>query len=199
MKRICEFWNSLIQNFGPLIVFLVANNLAGLKPAIVATIIWSIAEFAYITRWQRKKPTQFFYFSLGTTLLFGMIDLYSDNPMLFRFEAVLTNVITGFYFGLTVFVGKPLIQEFAEKSKSADVEAPGAKIYLRYLTVLWAAYFFAKAAIYFFLGISDLSIERVTIIRSALGPISFIAMLGGERVLRPQFKKGLRALGLLPL
>ena len=197
MTRILKFLSWIIQNFGPLIVFLVAKNIAGLKPAIAATIIWSFGELAYIAGWKREKPTHFFYFSVATTLFFGMIDLYSDNPLLFRYEAVLTNILTGVYFGATVFIGKPLIQEFAEKANTSDIETLGAKIYLRYLTVIWASYFFVKAVIYFYLANSDLSIERVTVIRSALGPISFIALLGSERIMRPQIIKGLKMLGML--
>lgn len=185
MKRIRNFLSWLIQNFGPLIVFLVVKSVAGLKPAIAATVVWSIGEFAYVVGWKREKPTHFFYFAVGTTLLFGLIDLYSDNPFLFRYEAVLTNILTGIYFGATVFIGKPLIQEFAEKANADDVATPNAKTYLRYLTVIWAGYFFAKALVYYYLGSSDLSIERLTAIRSAFGPISFICLLGGERVLRP--------------
>jgi intracellular septation protein A len=198
-KRIRKFINWLIQNFGPLIVFLITNNIAGLKPAIIATIVWSIGEFTYIVGWKREKPTQFFYFSVCTTFIFGMIDLYSDNPFLFRYESVLTNILTGIYFGATIFVGKPLIQEFAERANPDDIKKPGSTIYLRYLTMVWTLYFFAKAVVYFYLANSDLSIERVTIIRSALGPISFAALLGGERVLRPFLVKGLKAIGKLPV
>jgi uncharacterized membrane protein len=188
----------LIQNFGPLLVFLVVKSIAGLKPAIVATIIWSICEIIYVLAWKRQKPTQFFYFSVGTSLVFGGIDLFSDHPFLFRYESVLTNILTGIYFGATVFIGKPLIQEFAEKANPEDVEKPGAKIYLRYLTIVWTVYFFAKAGIYFYLANTSLTIERVTIIRSILGPISFVALLGGERILRPVLIKGLKALGKIP-
>lgn len=199
MKRLRTFLIWLVQNFGPLIVFLIAKSLAGLKPAILVTIIWSIAEAAYVVAWKRQKPTHFFYFSVGTTLLFSLIDLYSDNPFLFRYEVVLTNILTGVYFGATVFIGKPLIQEFAEKAQNESIERPGAKIYLRYLTVAWSGYFFVKAGIYFYLANSTLSIEQVTAIRSALGPISFGAMLGGERILRPLIVKGMKALKMLPV
>lgn len=198
MKRIRDFLKWLLLNFGPLIVFFVVKNTAGLKPAIAATIAWSIGEFTYVAAWKREKPTQFFYFTMGTTLLFGWIDLYSDIPFLFRYEAVLTNILTGIYFGATVFVGKPLIQEFAETTNTEDVKTLGAKIYLRYLTVVWAGYFFVKALIYFYLAHSDLSLEQVTVIRSVLGPVSFVAMLGGERILRPKFIKALKALNKLP-
>ncbi len=200
MKRALSFLRWIIQNVGPLIVFLVVNNIVGLKPAIAATIIWSVGEIAYIAGWKRERPTQFFYFSVGTTLLFGFIDLYSDNTFLFRYESVLTNILTGVYFGATVFIGKPLIQEFAEKSRTIPslVETQSAKTYLRYLTMVWSGYFFVKAVIYFYLAESDLSIERVISIRSVLGPVSFVALLGGERILRPQLSKGLKLLGLVP-
>lgn len=199
MKKTRNFATWLVQNFGPLIIFLVAKNMAGLKPAIAATVVWSIGELAYVIGWKREKPTQFFYFSVGTTLLFGWVDLYSDNPFLFRYEAVLTNILTGLYFGATVFVGKPLIQEFAERTQADDAKTPGAKIYLRYLTMVWSGYFFVKAAIYFCLGTSDLSIERVTVIRSVLGPVSFICLLAGERILRPLLVNVLKAIGKLPV
>ncbi len=198
MKKLQSFLVWLFQNFGPLIVFLVTKSVMGLKPAILATLIWSIAEVIYLVGWKREKPSQFFCFSVGTTLLFGAIDLYSDNPFLFRYESVLTNVLTGLYFGATIFIGKPLIQEFAEKAKTDGIERPGAKTYLRYLTVAWSTYFFVKAGIYLHLANSSLSIEETTAIRSAFGPISFGVMLGGERLLRPAIIKALKAFKMLP-
>ena len=127
-----------------------------------------------------------------------MIDLYSDNPILFRYESVLTNILTGAYFAVTVFIGKPLIQEFAEKMKSTDIDRPGAKIYLRLLTVVWSGYFFVKAIAYLYLANSGLSFEETTFIRSALGPISIAVLLGGERLLRPWIIRGLKAVKMLP-
>lgn len=196
MKRFGAFLSWFIQSFGPLIVFLIVKSLAGLKPAIVATIAWSLVEIAYVVAWKRQKPTQFFYFSVGTTLVFGLIDLYSDNPILFRYEAVLTNILTGIYFGSTLFVGKPLIQEFAEKADYENVNTPEAKIYLRFLTIVWAGSFFVKASIYLYLANSDLSIEHVTAIRSTIGPVSFLVLLGGERIFRSQLIRCLEAFGL---
>jgi uncharacterized membrane protein len=198
MKKFSAFLVWLLQNFSPLVVFLVTKSLMGLKPAIVATIIWSIGEMIYLVAWKRERPTAFFYFSVSTTLLFGAIDLYSDNPFLFRYESALTNILMGIYFGATVFIGKPLIQEFAERAKTESIDRPGARKYLRYLTVAWSAYFFVKAALYLHLANSSLSIEETTAIRSAFGPISFGIMLGGERLLRPAIFKVLKALNMLP-
>lgn len=199
MKRVRSFLIWFMQNFGPLIVFFAVKNVVGLKPAIAATIVWSIGEVAYIVGWRREKPTLFFCFSVGMTLLFGSLDLYSDNPFLFRYEAVVTNILTGLYFGSTLFVGTPLIQEFAEKASAESAQSQGSKRYLRYLTMVWAVSFFAKAFIYFCLAKSDHSIERVTMIRSVIGPVSFICLIGGERILRPVLIKGLQAMGKLPI
>jgi uncharacterized membrane protein len=198
MSKLRAFVPWLFQNFGPLIVFLAAKSLLGLKPAIALTLVWAVAEVAYLLGWKRERPTAFFWFSAGITLVFGVIDLYADVPVLFRYEAALTNALTGLYFGATIFVGKPLIQEFAEKAGTAPLDRPGAKEYLRILTVAWTAYFFAKAAVYLYLADSGLSFETATSIRSALGPISLAVMLGGERLLRPLLIRGLRAAGLLP-
>ena len=65
-------------------------------------------------------------------------------------------------------------------------------------SALWAGCFFAKAAICFYLASSDFTIERVTAIRSVLNPISFVALLGGERILRPRLVESLKDLGAIP-
>jgi intracellular septation protein A len=198
MSKARSFLGWLLQSFGPLIVFLVTKRFFGLRPAIALTLVWTLAELSYLLAWRRERPTAFFWFSAGITLVFGALDLYADAPVFFRYEAVLTNLLVGLYFGATVFAGKPLIQEFAEKAGTASLDRPGAREYLRLLTVAWAAFFFAKAALYLYLAESGLSFEEATAVRSVVGPVGFAVMLGGERVLRPLLLRGLRAVGWLP-
>jgi uncharacterized membrane protein len=199
LKRVTALLAWILQSFGPIVVFLVVKAALGLRPAIIASLVWSVLDALYVVVWKRDRPTPFFYFSVTTTLVFGVVDLYATNPFLFRYEAALTNVLTGLYFGATVFVGKPLIQEFAEKAKGVeDIAKPSARAYLRFLTVVWSGYFFAKALTYYYLAQSDLSYERTALIRAALGPLSLGAMLGGERLLRPLTIRALRALRVIP-
>ena len=193
VKRILLFVSS---NFGPLIVFYGANHFYGLRNAILISIVFSIADIGY--KLFRKQPlTGFFLFSVLVTLVFGSLDLLIKDSIFFRYEAAITNIITGIYFGLTIWSSKSLIQEFVEKKIGKPVTDLNAILRLRMITVVWTIYFFIKAGWYVFLS-AHYSIEEALLIRTTVGSVSFYALLAISIIYGKKILSFFQERGFLP-
>lgn len=175
MEQVIRILKFAISNFAPLIVFYAVNHYYDLRTAIIAAIAVSAIEigFKLIT----KTPfTGFFKFSVLVTAVFGALDLAIKTPIFFQYEAAVTNVITGIYFGMTVRASKSFIQEWVEKKNGKPVTDGNAILRCRILTIVWTVYFFLKAAIYVYVS-SHYSLEQAVVIRSGLGSASFYGLL----------------------
>ena len=122
--------NQTIRNFtgglkGPLFVWSpspISRSIAA-TPAIFACVVFSVADFLF-RRVNKHTIISLYWFTLVVSLVFGAIDLYATNPFIFKYESVATSLLMGVYFGLTLFRGKPLVQQLAEKTMSPE-KAPG--------------------------------------------------------------------------
>ena len=84
----------------------------------------------------------------GLTLIFGLIDLASTSPFMLKYEAVVTNVATGLAFVAGALGEKPIVQEVAEQRGETFVATSEVRAFFRLFTLVWAGYFFLKAAFY---------------------------------------------------
>src|ERR1051326_6531864 len=99
MARVLGFLRYIIMEFGALIVFWVTLYFFGIKPAIAATIAFILLDALY--RWRARKPVTRIYVLTSTlAVTFGAIDLYAANPFMIKYEAVITNTVTGIFFVL---------------------------------------------------------------------------------------------------
>ena len=185
------------REFGPLIVFLVVSARFGVKPAIALSILTVVGESAW--RWRRGETfTRLYLLVSGLTLVFGAVDLYAASPFMLKYEAVNTNVATGIAFVFGAFGEKPMLQELAEQRAAIPV-AVTAEIrrFFQLFTLLWAAYFFAKAALYLWLGLIMPLTEAIAL-RSLIGGVS-LALLSAISITQGRRLFFLcRRLGLLP-
>jgi intracellular septation protein A len=165
----------IFGNFGPLIIFYGVNHFYGLKPAIALSTLYSFGEIAYKV-YRKERITNLFKFSASITLVFGVIDLYAQQSIVFKFESTVTNILTGLFFAASVFGDKTLLQEFYEQRKDAKTVKPELAAYLRFLTWVWVVYFFLKAAAYFWIA-QHYTIEQGLLIRIVVGSGSFYALL----------------------
>src|SRR5215469_3454473 len=195
MARVLGFLRYIITEFGALIVFWATLYFFGIKPAIAATIIFILLDALY--RWRARKPVTRIYVLTSTlAVVFGAIDLYAANPFMIKFEAVITNTVTGVFFVLGARGEKSMLQEMAERRQQFP-DRPDVRYFFRLFTLFWASYFFIKAAVYLWLGLT-LPLERALALRVVIGNVSLIAMLalsflGGRRLFFL-----CRWLGLLP-
>ncbi len=184
------------DNFASLLVFIVAKHFLSLKAAILATLLISFLDLGFRT-YKKLTITRLYIFSLVVTICFGAVDVYVTTPFLLKYESVVTNLLTASFFGITLFRGKPLIQEIAEKTLSQEKKnRPDVNQYLRFLTFLWTGYFVLKALLYAYVSYRY-SFEQAMAFRSAFGATSVVILLFGEKVLRPYLVRILRTVGLM--
>lgn len=108
-------------------------------------------------------------------------------------------ILTGLFFLASLFWGKPVIQEFAEKSGMATESFVGnRRFYIRWLTKVWVGYFFVKAALYFWLA-GAVNLETAMIVRAVTGKFSFVALIVGEKLLRRQILLVMNHLSMQPI
>jgi len=195
MQRVLGFLRYIVMEFGALIVFWVALYFFGIKPAIAATIAFILLDALY--RWRARKPVTRIYVLTSTlAVVFGAIDLYAANPFMIKYEAVITNTVTGIFFVVGARGEKSMLQEMAERRQQFP-DRPDVRYFFRLFTLFWASYFFIKAAVYLWLGLI-LPLERALALRVVIGNVSLVAMLalsflGGRRLFFL-----CRWLGLLP-
>jgi intracellular septation protein A len=195
MARVLGFLRYIVMEFGALIVFWVALYFFGIKPAIAATIIFILLDALYRGR-ARKPVTRIYVLTSTLAVVFGAIDLYAANPFMIKYEAVITNTVTGIFFVLGARGEKSMLQEMAERRQQFP-DRPDVRYFFRLFTLFWASYFFIKAAVYLWLGLI-LPLERALALRVVIGNVSLVAMLalsflGGRRLFFL-----CRWLGLLP-
>lgn len=188
--------NFALLNFGPLIVFYAVNHFYGLRTAIITSIAVAIIEVIYMIL-KKKTITGFFKFTVVVTLIFGILDLFVATPVFFQYEPTLTNIITGIYFGMTLWSEKSFIQEWAEKKAGTTIKNPDAILRYRILTVVWTIYFFVKAGIYAYVS-RQYSIEKALIFRSTVGTISFYGLLAVSIFFGTKIIMFFQQRGLLP-
>ena len=182
--------------FGPLIAFWLLAATLGVKPAIAGSLAVIIADAI----WRRARGlavTRLYLLSSGLTLVFGAIDLLSVKPFILQYESVVTNIATGIAFIIGAYGEKPLIQEAAEQRQGAFPDTAEVRRFFQLFTLLWAAYFFLKAAFYLWVAATTPLMQAMAI-RSVVGSSSLAVMilLSASQGRRLFFL--CRRLGLLP-
>jgi intracellular septation protein A len=195
MRRAFELIRYAFAEFGSVIVFVVGLYAFGIKPAIVATIVW-IAGDAIQRAVRRLGFPQVWLFANGLVVVFGGVDLYAATPFMLRYEPVVTNVLTGMVFAAGAFGDKPVIQLLAEARGRSFPEGAEFRRFFQVLTFIWVAYFALKAAVYYWLA-TTMTLEEAMPIRAVVGPGSLAVLLALSFRSRPLFLL-LRRLRLLP-
>jgi intracellular septation protein A len=198
LKPVLHFLRYVVMEFGALIVFWIGLYSFGIKPAIAATVVFVMLDGLY--RWrQRIAVTRVYLLSSTLAIVFGAIDLYAANPFMIRYEAVVTNTAVGLFFVAGARGEKSLIQEVAEQRNRGEPFPDRADVrqFFRLLTLFWAAYFFVKAGVYFWLGLI-LPLAQALALRSVIGGASLAIMIGGTTIFGRRLFFVCRWLGLLP-
>ena len=161
--------------FGPLIVFWALALTLGVKPAIAGSILFILLDAAW--RWRAGKPfTRLYLLVSALTVVFGGIDLLSTSPFMLKYEAAVTNVATGLAFVVGAMGEKPIIQEVAE-GRGENVPATlESRAFFRLFTLVWAGYFFVKAAFYVW-AVWTLPMLEAMALRSVVGSVSLGLMI----------------------
>jgi intracellular septation protein A len=167
----------ILENFGSIFLFQITNHFYGLKPAIAMALFFSVIQIV-VLKLKKKSITPFMMFSFFLVVLFGAIDLLSENATFFKFESATINLIIGGYFAVSLFSNKSLVEVFAEQQGRVTTEtSPDKTFFFRLITSVWVLYFWIKSAVYFWIS-NNSSIEISQIFRMFFGTASFYALLG---------------------
>jgi intracellular septation protein A len=197
MARLSALARFVVLEFGPLVAFFILALTLGVKAAIVGSIL-VIAADAVWRRLRRLAFTRLYLLTSGLTLTFGAIDLFSAQPFMLSYEAVVTNAATGAAFVVGAFGAKPLIQEVAEQRVGKPFpKSPDVRRFFQIFTLFWATYFFAKAVIFFWLAWT-LPLTQAMALRSIAGGISLGLMIAVSVTQGRRMFFLCRWLGLLP-
>jgi intracellular septation protein A len=197
-SRLAPLLGFALSEFGPLIVFMAIAFAFGAKAAIAGSVAFIAVDAVRRLRW-RIPVTRLYVFSSVLTVMFGAIDLVAVTPFMLKYEAVITNVATGLAFVIGARGAKPMLQELAEKQKNATFpEGADVKRFFQIFTLLWALYFFVKAAFYYYLGLV-LPLTEAIALRSIIGSASLGLMILLSVTQGRRLFDLCRGLGLLPI
>lgn len=174
-RKLLALLRSAAFDFGGMIVFYALLWTAGLKPAIVATIVFLAADTVR-RRWQRIGFPRIYVLSSALVICFGFIDLASSSPFMIQYEAPISSLAVGTMFALGAR-GRSIIQELVEQQGGDDIEdTPETRRFFQLMTLLWAAYFVVKAAVYLWMA-QVMTIERALAVRPIVSFVSLGAMM----------------------
>lgn len=198
LSRIGSRLRFVFSEFGPLIVFWVLLLTLGIKVAIAGSVIFIIADALWHIR-RKIAMTRLYIFSSMLTVMFGVIDLFAVTPFMLKYESVVTNAATGAAFVIGARGSKPMLQELAEKqSRMSFPQGADVRRFFQLFTLFWAAYFFVKAAFYYWLG-AILPLTEAMAVRSIAGGTSLVLMIALSVSQGRRLFLLCRQLGLLPV
>jgi len=175
MTKLAAVARFALAEFGPLIVFWLLAVTFGVKPAIVGSIAFIIADAVW--RWRKGlKFTRLYLLVSALTLVFGFVDLLATSPFMLKYEAAVSNVVTGIAFVVGALGEKPIIQEVAEQRGESFVATSEVRAFFRLFTLVWAAYFFLKAILFVWMAWTMPMLEAMAL-RSAIGGVSLGLMI----------------------
>ena len=125
MTRIKAVLGFVVAEFSPLIGFLLLSRFFGLKVAIAGTL--AIVAVDSVWRWWRRVPfTRTYLLFVALTVVFGTVDLLSAAPFMLKYEAVISNGVTGAVFVIGALGPRPLLQEVAEQREGRPLSGEGS-------------------------------------------------------------------------
>jgi intracellular septation protein A len=176
MSKFVALARSVVSEIAPLLVFWALALSVGVKPAITGSIAVIVLVSAY-KLYRRQSFTRLYLVVSTLTLAFGAVDLYGATPFLLAYEAPISNALTGAAFVVGAFGAKPMLQELAEKRPGADIpQTAETRRFFQLFTLVWAAYFFIKAAGFLWIA-ATLPLTEALALRSLVGSLSLAAMI----------------------
>ncbi len=173
-----SFFLILAFDFGPLIIFYALNFLYSIKTAIFSSIMVSLFILTYM--WLKKiKVSTILITSILISVIFGVLDLYSNNIIFSKYESVFINLILAVAFFSSITRNKtPIIQEFAEKQNKINKNELDDDLiyYFKFITLVWSAYFVFKAILYTILGYK-FELAEIKTFKTIFGNITFYSLL----------------------
>jgi intracellular septation protein A len=164
----------LAAPFGGLIVFWTLVAVVDVKSAIAGAMAFILLDTLRL--WHGGLGfTRLWLLSSALTMVFGAIDLSSAAPFMLAYESVITNAATGLAFVGGASGRKSIMQTLAEQRRGPYPERADIRRFFQIFTLLWAVYFFVKAALYFWAAWT-LPLTEAMGVRTLVGPVSLVVL-----------------------
>ena len=166
----------VLAGFGPLIAFWGLDLAVSLKAAIAGSVVWMLGDSLW--RWWRGLEFTRLYLLVGVlTVGFGAVDLVSETPFMLKYEGVITNIVIGLICAAGARGPRPMVMEILEQQQGEVIpKRPNIIRFYQLFTLMWAAYFFAKAGVYFVIGMM-MPMTQAMAIRSVFGTVTMIMLM----------------------
>lgn len=192
MDRVKRLLGTAAFDFGGVIVFYLLLATIGLRAAIIGTLVFVPLD-AFRRHRLRIGFPRLYILSTTLVLVFGLIDVFSRQPFMLKYEGAVTETVLGVAFAAGSR-GRSIIEELILQQQP-DYRVPHMRRYFQLITRSWAIYYLCMAC--FFLWVS----QHFTLIH-AVG-IRQVASLAGAMIMAlfsfsPLPHPLFRALGLLP-
>ena len=159
---------SLIKNFTagfiPILIFIVADEIFGMKTALLIAVSVGFIEFVYYYI-RYKQVEKFIAFDIALLIVFALISIILENDIFFKLKPALVEFILLILLAVHAFSNKPLLlmmgKRFFKDIKFDDTQLKLLRGLSRVLVVIlgvhtaliiYAAYFMSKEAWAFISG-----------------------------------------------
>ncbi len=181
----------MVRSFAPILAYYLADWAWGLRPAIIASTVWSMGEVV-VHLVQRQPLDSLFKFTAVTTFLFGMVDLACTSPWLFSYEPVVTNAVSAAFLAMLARGPMtPILQQVYQARPDLRGD-PGLVVRMRAALAVMVAFTVAKVPLYLWMAWA-LPVEKAMNARMIVGNGSLVVMVVALRFgLNPLLRLGHR-------
>ena len=150
MNGIKRLLGTAAFDFGGVIVFYLLLATVGLRAAIAGTLV-----FVPLDAWRRHALhigfPRLYILSTSLVLVFGLIDVFSRQPFMLKYEGAVTETIVGITFAIGSR-GRSIIEELVLQQQP-DYSIPHMRRFFQLITRSWSIYYLCMAC--FFLWVSQ--------------------------------------------
>ena len=170
--------NLLVACVIPGVLFYSMFVTFGVWPAIVAGLCWSYGAIAFRALTGRR-PSGMLLLTAGVLTVRTVIALAAQSTFIYFLQPVLTDLLIGTAFLLSVLTVQPVVARLAGDfyPLTAELHArPGIRRLFRRLTVLWAVALLGKAVVVFIL-LQTQPLATFVLAKSILVPVTNITCI----------------------
>jgi len=109
-------YSGLLVGILPLFIFVLVDAFAGLKTALISTVLMAVFEAA-LGLYLFNEIDSVTIFSLITVVLFAYISFHKQNALFIKIQPVLLSIIMGTMLLVSYFMGEPLFLTMMSKYK----------------------------------------------------------------------------------
>ncbi len=188
MGRIRALLGTALFDFGGIAVFYALLATLGLRAAIIGTLAFVPLDAVRRLALGIGFP-RLYILTTGLVLVFGLIDVFSKQPFMLRYEGAATEGIVGiaFWFGSR---GRSIIEELVLQQQP-DLAFPNRQRFFQLVTRSWSIYFLCMACLYVWVGQNFSLVHAVAIrqVASLAGALSMAVFSFNRRLAHGLFER----------